>query len=212
VAADDSAAPAALKRALADAEAKWQRMGPAPRQDAAALDSRFGRAHDAVRRRLADSGRRDWQATCDALVAKLALCEDAERSDDPAAAKAGLDERWASLPALPAAWEQALVRRAAAVGSNAAADSGLAPANDELLLQLEAAFDLSSPPEFQDARRQMKLQAMKAALEGRQSSPASTPDSLLATALGRAGLDEGQRARLGAVIAAIVERGPMRKG
>lgn len=197
--------PPALKRALAEAEAQWQRMGPAPRQDAAALDSRFRAACDAVRELLADSGRREWQRMGDALTAKLALCEEAERSEDAAAAKTSLEQRWAELPALPAQWEQALSRRAAQIGS---ANTAVATTMDELLLQLEAAFELPSPPAFQDARRHMKLQAMKAALEGRQTEPTLTPDSLLASALGRTGLDEAQSERLNAVIAAMIRRGP----
>lgn len=198
--------PPALKRALAEAEAQWQRIGPAPRQEAAALDSRFIAACDAVRELLANSERREWQRIGDALTAKLALCEEAERSSDASAAKTSLEQRWAELPALPAQWEQALSQRVARIGSE---NTAVATPTDELLLQLEAAFDLASPPAFQEARRTMKLQAMKAALEGRQAA-AATPvpdDSLLTLVLSRTGLDEKQRERLSAVIGALFSRG-----
>ncbi|MGZ5798896.1 MAG: hypothetical protein ACXWJG_18445, partial [Caldimonas sp.] len=83
-----------------------------------------------------------------------------------------------------------------------------------LLLQLEAAFQLESPPDFAAARRELKLRALKAALEGRQpAGPAPlAPDELLAAALGRAALDAVQRERLRRVIAALRDRGPTGAG
>jgi hypothetical protein len=62
------------------------------------------------------------------------------------------------------------------------------------------------------ARRDLKLRAMKAALEGRQRSgpvPLSA-DALLAAALECSRLDGPQRERLARVIAAVRERGQSR--
>ncbi len=203
--------PTALKRTLAEVEAQWQRAGPAPRQDAAALESRFRSARDTVRQLLADGARRDWHTTCDALAAKLALCQEYEHSEDSAAAKAALEQRWPGLPALPVAWEQALVQRASLIGVAQVGTSPITASTADLLLQLEAALELASPPAFEEARRALKLQAMKAALEGRQTAAAAAlaPDSLLAAALGRTGLDGAQRERLSAIVAALFNRGPM---
>jgi hypothetical protein len=110
---------------------------------------------------------------------------------------------------LPPEWEQPLAQRAARPATQPAK---AAPPIDELLLQLEAAFDLASPPDAEAARRLMKLQAMKAALERRSSSAAApaTPEQLLAAALARSGLDAQQRQRLAAVIAALRQRTPAR--
>lgn len=199
--------PAEIRRTLGEVDAAWQRGGPPPRHQAAAIESRFLRAHDAARELLAGSAQRAWQRQCDALVDKLALCEVLEAQGLPAEA---VVERWAALPALLPAWEQVLARRAGLPLAGARGEALPADASPDLLLQLEAAWGLPSPPEFEDARRALKLQAMKAALEGRRAAPAPTPEQWLAAALGRAGLDDAQRARLRAVIGALRRRGPPR--
>jgi hypothetical protein len=165
--------PAEIKRTLADVDAQLRRIGPAPRNEIAALDERYDKAHDAAQRFLAGSAKRGWQATCDAWSAKVAQGESAK----PAPAGGG---------------------PAANVSS------------DQLLLQLEAAFSLDSPPEFQAARREMKLLAMKAALESRSAkTPPLAPNQLLSEALARTSFDDSQRARLLGVIAALRERAPV---
>ena len=209
------APPTELQRTLGEVENAWQRAGPAPRHDAAALEAQFRSARDDVRQLLATSAQRRWHGHCDALLARLTACEQFEagaaQADDPAPARAALEQRWAALPALPPLWDQALARRVAPAAQAAPADAATA---DELLLQLEAAYQLDSPPAFQAARRALKLQAMKAALESRPStaSAAFTPDQWLVAALSRPGLDAAQRARLGEIIAALRERGPARAG
>lgn len=199
-----------LRRALADADQQWRRLGPAPRQDAAALDDRFRRARDAVLQRVAEFAQRAWQASCDALEAKLALCDELERAPDRDAAQAELAARWSALPALPDPLEQALARRAglASAGARAAARE-LAASTDDLLLKLEAAWGLASPADCEAARRALKLQAMKAALETRRptAEAATTPDAWLAALLGRTDVAAAQRERLGAVLAELRRRG-----
>lgn len=205
--------PAELQRTLGEVESAWSRAGPAPRNDAAALEAQFRSARDGVRLLLATSAQRRWHGQCDALLARLEACEQFEaevaQAGEPAPARAALEQRWAELPALPVLWEQALAQRVAPAPG--AADQVSATA-DELLLQLEAAYQLDSPPAFEAARRALKLQAMKAALESRPSAAlaARTPDQWLAAALGRFGLDAAQRARLGAILKALRERGPAR--
>ena len=83
---------------------------------------------------------------------------------------------------------------------------------DDLLLQIETAWDLPTPPAFEFARRERKLLAMKVSLEGRRSvaSEALAPVAALALLLSRAGLDAGQRGRLTVVLAAWRVRGPQR--
>jgi hypothetical protein len=207
--------PAELQRTLGEVENAWQRAGPAPRNDAAALEAQYRSARDNVRQLLATSAQRRWHGQCDALLARLEACEqfetEAAQADDPAAARATLEQRWAGLPTLPALWDQALAQR---VAPTAAAAPKRSVTADELLLQLEAAYQLESPAAFEAARRALKLQAMKAALESRPAaaSAAFTPDQWLAAALGRTGLDTAQRARLGAILMALRERGPGRTG
>jgi len=207
----DDTSPAEIKRTLAEVDARWQRAGPAPRADAAALDARFRNAREAVRRLLATHAERSWNAVCDALLAKLALC--AELESGAGTAETTLAQRWAALAVLPGAWEQALAWRASLLPAPPGGSTRPAAA-DELLLQLEAAFQLASPPALETARRELKFRALKAALEGRPSAaPAPlAPESLLAAALGCKALDGPQRDRLERVIAAVRQRGPAGAG
>jgi hypothetical protein len=81
---------------------------------------------------------------------------------------------------------------------------------DQCLLQVEAAWNLPSPPAHEDARRALKLQAMKAAMESRRPSaaPTRTPEELFADVLRQPTLNEDQQARLEALLQALRRRGP----
>jgi hypothetical protein len=204
--------PAAqLRRALAEAEQQWRRMAPPPRVGGAALENRFQSARETVRRSLAEGARRDWQARCDALVAKLGLCEQVESGAVGVDAPEAVAARWAEWPPAPEPLEQALARRAglppaAAPGEVARVDA----ASDDLLLRLEAAWGLPSPPAFEPARHLLKLQAMKAALETRRPAQAPVPPAhCLAELLHRPLFDAAQRERLQAIVAALRRRGSL---
>jgi hypothetical protein len=209
-------APAAIKRTIAEVDAEWRKTGEAPRAEAARLDARFRAARDAAQQLLAGSGKRIWHATCGALGAKLALCEEAESN----APFADIDARWLAQPALPPLWEQALhARFKAGVGpssNQSAADAGpMPPAGESLdavLLQLESAFDIASPPAFQAARRELKLRALKSAMEGRQPDGAAKAgiEKWMAQALSTARIDPASRSRLEAIVAAMRASAPER--
>jgi exonuclease SbcC len=206
-------APAAIKRTIAEAEAEWRKAGEAPRAEAAKLDARFRAARDAAQQLLAGSGKRIWHATCDAVGAKLALCEEAE-SGAPAA---DIDERWPAQPALPPLWEQSLHARfkaAIAQSSDASAPSAELEreAPDAVLLQLEVALDIPSPATFQAARRELKLRALKDAMEGRQHDVAAKAgiEKMMAQALSAARLDAASRGRLEVILAALRASTPER--
>jgi DNA repair protein SbcC/Rad50 len=206
--------PAELKRSLAEADMAWQRAGPAPRQEAAALDSRWRAAHERVRAQLAGSAQRQWQACCDSLCAKLALCAALEGAADEAATRAAgaeLRERWPTLAPLPAAWEQALARRAGLADAPVAGAARPAPSTDELLLQLEMALGVESPADHHAARRELKLQALKSALEARQpaAQTANGAGPLLAALLERVALEAPQQARLAALTDALRRGAPL---
>ncbi len=124
-----------------------------------------------------------------------------------------LNTQWAalasSLPPLPTSWEQALalrLQRGQRTETPSNVDGGAAL--DALLLQLEAALDVPSPPAHQAARRDLKLQAMKAALESRPRAaqvPASA-DELTAAALACPRPAPAQAERLRAVLQAWRQR------
>ena len=200
--------PAALRRELVETDAVWHRTGPPPREAAESLDARFRAAREAAVQRLADAEQQRQRAEADALQQKLALCEALE-SGDPGFDSATLNERWQALPTLRGAWEQALAQRAGLPAGKPMPTSA-APA-EALLLQLEESLGLASPPALQEARRALKLQAMKAALEGRGSVAQSrhagerTGDSSARPK--RARCRSTRPARAGAGFGAIVGRG-----
>jgi hypothetical protein len=146
-----------------------------------------------------------WQTTCDTLQAKLMLCEAQESAE--ALADADVSDRWAALPVLPPLWEQALAQRKARMGTGDGADSMV----DEALLQLEAALDLPSPPEHQASRRDLKLRALKAALEGgvRPAAAALGVDHMTAEVIGLSGLKAVQRQRLHCLIVGLRTVNPL---
>jgi hypothetical protein len=200
--------PTEIKRILASVDSEWRKTGEAPRNQADKLESKYRAAREQAHEHVAGSARRSWQLTCDALLAKLALCEELES----VAPSADIQARWESLPALPPRWEQVLQVRYTSAGAN---PSGGNPANsaeplDPLLLQLESSLEIPSPEAFQMDRRTLKFQAMKNALEGRRSATPSQQDieKMTATAFGYTCLSPDQRSRLQSIIAALRRLGP----
>jgi DNA repair protein SbcC/Rad50 len=194
------ATPAAeTQRTLADVDQSWRRAPEIPRAASGPLEARYREARAIVLQGLAESSQRQWWAECDTLAAKLALCDERETADTDADE---LASRWAAQDALPAMWERALADR----WSSPAEPGPLsASAMDELLLQLEAALDLPATPEWQAARRHLKLRALKDALEGRAAphKGQDRPAQWLAAALRQSGTSTAQRERLRALIDAL---------
>ena len=202
--------PAAeFKRVLAEVDLAWRQGVDVPRNQVASLDARFRAARQAAQQVLAGSAQRSRQARFDALTAKLVLCEELERRVATGGAASALDdlcERWAAQGPLQAAWEQALGHRWQR-GQTAAevVPPTLQAELDAVLLRLESALDAASPPAFQAARRELKLRAMKAALESRSAAPTErmSADELTAAALRHSHPSTEQRERLHAIIAAL---------
>jgi hypothetical protein len=196
---------AQVRHALAEADAQWRRLSAASRGPAADWQRRFERAREQLHRRLADQARQDWLTACDALQAKLALCESLEGADAPAL---DADERamaWSQCPDLPEPLERALAGRAGLKPALAP----LATPTNELLLQLEDRWAVPTPPAFAEARQAMKLLRLKAALESRRAAAVPTAPLLqLAALLARTGLDGSQRERLRALLDELRRRGP----
>jgi len=204
--------PSELKRLLSEVDDQWQRVGPAPRQDAAHLESQYRLAHEAARELLATSARRAWDTTCDTLTSKLAICDEWERAGGDAGVRSELQARWSALPALAHVWESALSTRFSAAAPSQRSHPTAAQSVDDMLLQLEVALELESPPAWHAARRALKLQALKAALEGRQSAAPSSVQEQLALVFAQAGLDASQHGRLSDILAHVRTRGPLKPG
>ena len=192
-----------IKRTVADVDAEWRKCGEAPRAAAAKLESQYRAARDAAQQFLAGSAKRGWHNICDTLAAKLAVCVEAE-----AGASADMGERWTALPPLPSVWEKALGARFTNAQNGIAADFDPDEAFDEIatqLLQLESVLEIDSLPEFHAARRDLKLRAMKAAIEGRQSAATTNADieRWLAEVLAQSNVDAVTHARVATIVAAL---------
>lgn len=192
-----------IKAALASAETAWRACPGAPRPQAAGLDARYRAAREAAVKRLGNIAGQAVQARFDALVAAVALCLEHEAAVEAAP---GLDERWAALEGLPDAWKRAMEARfRSASAAEAAPRSEALP---DLLLKLEVACGIESPSEFLAARQQLKIRALKDALESRRTGargPVDIERSLLEAA-GAPRPDEVSRERLEKIIAAMRAR------
>ena len=198
IAADASAAE--VQRTLVEVDRAWRQPIELPNAAAGAIDARYQSARAAVVQALAGGKQRRWQAQCDTLVAKLRLCDEREAA---VPGENDLASRWAAHDALPPAWQQALEQRwTQAVAPGPLTDAAM----EDVLLQLEAAFDLPAAPELQAARRDLKLRALKDALESRgvpAVDPAAQRAKWLAAAVGQRMPNAALGERLRAVIAAL---------
>lgn len=200
----NSATPTAdIERTLADVDREWRVAGEPPRGTLHALEARLHKAHAAALRALSASSQGAWQAICENVAARLALCEARETAPID---EADLAQRWATQDALnvklPAAWQQALAQRfAATTQPTTKSDSAL----DELLVHLEASLDLPASPERLAARRALKLRALKDTLEGRGAPTvdANQRAEWLATLLRSRCGDAALRERVHTLIAAL---------
>jgi hypothetical protein len=145
--------PAHIRSTLSDVDAAWRKAGEPKREEAGRLEAQFRAAKDAAKKLLEGSAAREWHAVCDTLAGKLAYVRDVE-----AGTRMKSDDEWQGLRGLPTVWEKALRARF---------DGNVEGADPLLLLKLEDALDIPSPPNQSAARRELKLRAMKAAMEGR---------------------------------------------
>jgi hypothetical protein len=168
------------------------------------------RAREAAAQAAAQVAQQRWQQQCAQLAQAVALCqqrEDAAGCVDEALAVAWAGQREAE-PALPVAWQQALQARWEAPAQPGPLKEA---AVNESLLHLEAALNVPPTPEQQDARRQLKLLAMKAALESRSAAAGAPqkPHQHLQVLLRQAGLPASQRQRLAVLLQALGEARPL---
>jgi exonuclease SbcC len=190
--------PAAeIRRVLNEVDSAWRKRVDVPRHLAAKLESRYRAARDHARDLVAGGAKRSWATICDALARKLALCVSLENRQAET-----VQEEWAALPSLPTEWENAL--RARRDGNATATASAGMDANDALL-QLEAALEIASPPAFQAARTQLKLLALKRAIERREVpvDPRTELRRLVAVAVSHRFADASGSSRFAAITNAL---------
>ena len=200
-------APDEIERTLSEVDRAWRQGGEVPRGALDGLEARSRKVRDAAAQHIGAAVRQRWQTQCDALAARLAMCETREADPEAATADADLAARWLQLPALPAPWEQALTQRWTGAKPPAAAKEAQV---DEWLLRLETALGVPAAPERQAERQVLKLRALKDTLEGRgavQDGPAQQA-AWLQSMLQQRGLDSTRRARLQGLLVALRDAPP----
>ncbi len=209
-----------MRRALRDLQEQWRKrfggFDPALRP----VESRFRNAKTAVEAALSARARSREAAVWQTLAAKERLCEELDgllRASETAAGAtnaAAVHERWAALPALPAAWEKKMVtRRDAALRALA----GEAPAAEhavriergvesrrEILLGLEMALGLESPAELQAQRLALQVKQLRDRFQSAAPAVAGTAGERLLAWCAEPGVaDTGDRQRCERVFSAI---------
>ena len=214
VSALDSASD--IKRAVADTDTAWRACADVGGALQAKLDTRYRIAREEATKRLGEIAQRASQARFDALIAAMALCHEREVLNAPISAEqsADLDIRWNAIENLPEAWKAPLAARFRETGASHADSSGSPLASTsgkhpdatlpDALLNLEIACGIDSPSEFLAARQQLKIRALKSAMEGRQT--VNTPTDLerwLIEAAAYPRPNELSRERLAKIISAV---------
>jgi hypothetical protein len=176
-----------LRREVRDLQEQWTHRVRASDPALRALQSRFSNAKTAVEAALSARVRAREAAVWQTLAAKERLCEELDRllcSRSSIADAAAVHAQWTALPALPSAWEKAMIgRRDAALrtlGDEAAAAAHVlriergAELRREMLLELELLLGLECPPDLQEQRRALRLRRLRERFQGAAASGAST--------------------------------------
>jgi hypothetical protein len=180
-----------MRRILRDLQEQWKKQGGGSDPALRGVESRFKAAKTAVESAMSARVRSRKMAVWQTLAAKELLCEEfdgwvrsIQGTADASTRSAAAQERWAALPALPAAWEQKMIaRRDAALRalSDAAANGDYlkriehgGESRREGLLELELLLDLDSPAEFQPQRRALQLKQLRERFRGEPVGSADT--------------------------------------
>jgi hypothetical protein len=177
-----------IDRLLVEADRAWNRIATGlPRAVGSALQARYDSARAAASAASQRALRLRWQARIDAWAAPLATPPN------------GVPD----VADVPDQHDRLDVQPGTARGD---AEPGI----DDALLQLEIALDLPASPEWQVARRQLKLRALKETMEGRRPTPGGPSEAAgsLLSLLREPGLNTAQRQRLLALLAALRDAAP----
>lgn len=175
--ADPAATDAQRASLLREVRAKWDAAGQVPRQAHAALQSRFDAAVQALQSAQLVRQRDTARQYASAVLQRLQLCESAEsqflQNTHDAVPVTQLRAQWHALPPVSADMDQVLgARFDAAIDALEKADTAYADRlqrnqaeRDVLLLGLEIAGGLESPPAYRRERLELKVQGLKSTLE-----------------------------------------------
>ncbi len=208
-----------IKRTLAENDSAW-RAAPdtrdLPKPQAAKLEARYRAARDAASKRISELAVHAEQSRYDALIAAITLCH--ERETIEGMETTALQSRWEGLADLPVPWRAVLEVRfqgqsqeqsqVSAPIAGKKHDKKLPETLQDKLLNLEIGCGIDSPTAFQSARQQLKIRALKEAMEGRKNTPTTPVDieRWLLEAAASSRPDEDSRERLSKIIAAVRRR------
>jgi hypothetical protein len=208
-----------VRRQLRELQQKW-RDAAAAQPVPPALDSRFRAARSAVEAALGARRRGEEALVWQALLAKAALCEEADAAlmaEPPLAVDAeSLRGRWAAAPALPAAWERKMTARrdqalAAFDDEDARYDQldriedGAAERRDALL-ELELALGLPSPADLAKERLAVQVRKLNSRFKA-AAGGGSAADVLLAWCATPGVAQARDRGRCEKIVEALQRRG-----
>ena len=208
-----------VRRQLRELQQKW-RDAAAAQPVPPALDSRFRAARSAVEAALGARRRGEEALVWQALLAKAALCEEADAAlmaEPPVAVDAeSLRGRWAAAAALPAAWEQKMTARrdqalAAFDDEDARYDQldriedGAAERRDALL-ELELALGLPSPADLAKERLAVQVRKLNSRFKA-AAGGGSAADVLLAWCATPGVAEARDRGRCEKIVEALQRRG-----
>ena len=214
---------AELRRAIRDLQAQWKQKTRGSDPAMRGVESRFTKAKAAAEGALSTRARAREAAVWQTLAAKERQCESLDSlliSRDGAADAAAVSEQWTALPALPAAWEKAMVGRRdtalAAFADDATAEAyrtrieNAADSRREMLLELEMEIGLESPPELKSQRLALQVKKLRDRFQsGGSSSNNAAGERLVAWCAAPGVADATDRQRCERILAAM-ERGAQR--
>ena len=166
-----------VRRVLREVQGQWKNQNSGTGPELRGIEARFRSAVTSVEAALSARARSRDAAVWQNLAAKERLCEALDgvclqhETTDAAPRAAEVQERWAALPVLPAAWERDMAaRRDAALGALRGAavaadylariENGAGPRRDSLL-ELELLLGLESPAEFQTQRLALQVRQLQ---------------------------------------------------
>ena len=206
-----------VRCALREASDRWRQSTRGPNAAPRGLEARFTQAKAAVEAALSARSRVKEAAVWQTLAAKEKICERLDQcvrsgSGDQEVERIATEE-WAALPALPPAWEKALLARRngaiAAFYDQDTADAYFgrmeegAETRTETLLDLELQLGLDILPELQAQRLALQVRKLRDRFQSAGSS-ADTPAERLVAWCAQPGVAEVRdRGRVERVLAAV---------
>ena len=217
-----------LRRLSRELQDKW-RAGSTGRPDPSqhALESRFRRAREAIEAAITGRARSREAVVWQSLAARERMCEALDRAlvaggdgADAGGDGAGIlpEGEWEALPAISPAWDKKILGRRDAALAALADSSGAAAASyrkrvdasastrADMLLELEMALGLDSPPELNSQRLALQVRQLRNRFQGANAGGANAPGERLVAWCAEPGVVSARDRERSTRIFAAIER------